>query len=345
MDHYYTKVMQTFVKIIKQNASDRQIVLVNTARALKYLEANGQRQSQLFTVVEKYHQVPDGLEDLKSQFYFLKGATYRNVENLQQAKTVQQAYTTNLCGHLNVILSRITKLESNIQKLTGKFMMEQDTVQIYVPDFDPDIDGLDTQMVHHNTVVVSVHELFISPEPESIDASNTQEETTDRDQFDTGHSNLEDSHRSGNFLQQISDHLSEDNFAGQQQVTSTENNILDEISALEEDWENGQFTDADTNIINRHNTHLESKRIWKEYTEHLLGLTDNQYYSEEYPSNQLQYSIQDPDYYGPFLRRSHTKPHDLSGYYPPPPDPSDVQCWHTCGRGKHIFLHRHRLFG
>ena len=40
-DHYYTKVIQTFVKIIKQNASNRQIVLVNTARALKYLEANG----------------------------------------------------------------------------------------------------------------------------------------------------------------------------------------------------------------------------------------------------------------------------------------------------------------
>ena len=44
-DCYYTKVIQKFVKIIKQNASDRQIVLVNTARALKYLESYGQRQS------------------------------------------------------------------------------------------------------------------------------------------------------------------------------------------------------------------------------------------------------------------------------------------------------------
>ena len=65
-------------------------MLVNTARALKYLEAYGQRQSQLFTVLTKYHQVPDSLEDLKSQFYFLKEATSRNVENLQQAITVQQ---------------------------------------------------------------------------------------------------------------------------------------------------------------------------------------------------------------------------------------------------------------
>ena len=30
---------------------------------------------------------------------------------------------------------------------------------------------------------------------------------------------------------------------------------------LEEDWEDDQFTDADTNIINRHNTHSESERI------------------------------------------------------------------------------------
>ena len=56
----------------------------------------------------------------------------------------QQTYTTTLCGHVNVILSRITKLEADIQKLTQKFTTEQDTVQIDAPDFDPDIDGPDT---------------------------------------------------------------------------------------------------------------------------------------------------------------------------------------------------------
>ena len=70
-------------------------MLVNTARALKYLDDFGQRQSQLFTVLEKYHLVPDNLENLQSQFSFLKEATSRNVENLQQAITVQQTYTVN----------------------------------------------------------------------------------------------------------------------------------------------------------------------------------------------------------------------------------------------------------
>ena len=62
-------------------------------------------------------------------------------------------------------------------------------MQIYTPDFDPDIDGPDPQRAHHNTVVVSVQELFALPKPESINATNTQEEAADSDQFNTGHSN------------------------------------------------------------------------------------------------------------------------------------------------------------
>ena len=103
-DCYYTSVIKTFVEIVKRSATDRQIILVNTARALKYLDDFRQRQSQLFTVLEKYHLVPDSLENLQSQFHFLKEATSRNVENLQQAITVQQTYTANLCTYINNIL-------------------------------------------------------------------------------------------------------------------------------------------------------------------------------------------------------------------------------------------------
>ena len=152
----------------------------------------------MFTALEKYHQVPDGLEDLKSQFHFSKETTSRNVENLQQVLNLQQTYTTALCSHVNVIFSRLTKLEADIQNLTEKFKMEQDAIQIDASDFDPDIDGPDTQWAHHTTVVVSVHELLTSPDQESVDASNTQEEITDRDQFDTRHSTSEDPHRPHN---------------------------------------------------------------------------------------------------------------------------------------------------
>ena len=54
------------MEIIKQSTTDHQIVLVNTARVLKYLEDFGKRQSQLFKVLEKYHLLPDNFKDLQS---------------------------------------------------------------------------------------------------------------------------------------------------------------------------------------------------------------------------------------------------------------------------------------
>ena len=44
-DPYYTKVIQTFIELIKRNTADRQTVLVNSAHALKYLKGYGQRQA------------------------------------------------------------------------------------------------------------------------------------------------------------------------------------------------------------------------------------------------------------------------------------------------------------
>ena len=101
------------------------------------------------------------------------------------------------------------------------------------------------------------------------------------------------------------------------QITSEDNINPEEIPELEEDLDNSQFTDTDSNLINRHNTHFESERFRREYTQHLLDLSDNQYYYKENSINQLQYSCPDPDYYGTPSRRSQTQPHDPNGYYPP----------------------------
>ena len=38
-DRYYTKVIQTLIHLMKNSFHDRQLVLVNTARALKFLES------------------------------------------------------------------------------------------------------------------------------------------------------------------------------------------------------------------------------------------------------------------------------------------------------------------
>ena len=158
-DCYYTSIIKTFVKIVKRSTTDRQIVLVNTATALKYLEDFRQRQSQLFIV-------PDSLENLKSQFHFLKEATSRNIENLQQAITVQQMYTISMCSYINNILPRISKLEDAIHKFDQKLTMEQDTIQINALDFNPDIDGPNIPRAYNNTAGVSVQGRLTSPEPE-----------------------------------------------------------------------------------------------------------------------------------------------------------------------------------
>ena len=113
-DCYYTSVIKTFIEIIKCSMTDHQIVLVNTARALKYLEDFGQRQSQLFKALEKYHLLPDNFENLQSQFRFLKKATSKNIEHLQQAINVQQTCAATIYTYINNILPCITKLEQTV---------------------------------------------------------------------------------------------------------------------------------------------------------------------------------------------------------------------------------------
>ena len=325
-DHYYTNVNKTFVEIIKWNAADHQIVLVNTARALKYLEDFGQRQSQLFMVLEKYHLLPDNLETLQSQFGFLKQAKSKNIKHLQQAINMQQMCTATICTYINNILPCITKLEQTIIDLQQKITTEQDTVQINAPDFDLDINGPKPPRLHKNTVGVPVQEHLSPTKPEVVDAAEFQaEDDTARESSNFIYNNSEESHGYDDFSQDIQDHTTEQN-----QITSGYSIDSEETPELEQDWDNGQFADADSSLITRHNTHSESEHIRRDYTQQLLDLSDNQYYEEENPINQLQYSSPDPDYYRTSTMQSQKAPLDPNGYYPPPPDPADVQQIGTC---------------
>ena len=78
----------------------------------------------------KYHLLPDNFENLQSQLGFLKQATSKNIEHLQQAINVQQMCMATICMYINTILH-----------LQEKITTEQDTIQINALDFDPDIDG------------------------------------------------------------------------------------------------------------------------------------------------------------------------------------------------------------
>ena len=110
-DRYYTKVIKTLTHLLKKSFHDRRLVLVNSARALKFLELYAARQIKLWKVLCKYDQLLDHFHDLKTalrtEFNLLKKATSKNIENLQEAIKLQQTYTTTLCSHINAIYVKL----------------------------------------------------------------------------------------------------------------------------------------------------------------------------------------------------------------------------------------------
>ena len=97
-DRYYTKVIKTLTQLLKSSFSDRQLVLANMARALKFLELYVTRQTKVWKVLSKYDRLPDHFHDLQTtlqtEFSILKKATSKNIENLQDAINLQQTNTT-----------------------------------------------------------------------------------------------------------------------------------------------------------------------------------------------------------------------------------------------------------
>ena len=123
----------------------RQLILVNTARALKFLESYASQQIKLWKVLLKYHNLPDHFHHLKptlqTEFELLKTATSKNIQNLQETVQSQQAYTTVLSGHITALHTKLAHLGKQIQIHCIHPHSQSDAVQLNAPDYDPDIDG------------------------------------------------------------------------------------------------------------------------------------------------------------------------------------------------------------
>ena len=63
-DHYYSKVIETFVTLLKHQFADRQLLLVNTARSLKFIKDYADRQAQIWKIFQKHQMIPDDIQDL-----------------------------------------------------------------------------------------------------------------------------------------------------------------------------------------------------------------------------------------------------------------------------------------
>ena len=118
-DRYYMKVIKTLTHLLKNCFHDRQLVLVNSARALKFLESYAVRQVKLWKVLSKYDHLPDHFHDLKTtlqaEFNLLKKTISKNIENIQEAIQSQQTYTTALCSHIISLYTKLAQLDRQVQ--------------------------------------------------------------------------------------------------------------------------------------------------------------------------------------------------------------------------------------
>ena len=72
-DRYYSKVIETFGALLKCQFADRQLLLVNTARSLKFLEEYTDQQALIWHIFKRHQTIPDDIQDL--HFHICRATT------------------------------------------------------------------------------------------------------------------------------------------------------------------------------------------------------------------------------------------------------------------------------
>ena len=137
--------------LLKRQFADRQLLLVNTTRSLKFLEEYADRRVLIWQIFRKHQNISDDISDLhlhiddfkvniQKEFNLLKEVTRKNVENFQTSLNLQQTYSAALGSHINNIYHKISEIQQQLPHPT-QHMNTGDIIQIDAPDFNPDIDG------------------------------------------------------------------------------------------------------------------------------------------------------------------------------------------------------------
>ena len=283
-DCSYSKVIETFISILKCQFADRQLLLVNTARSLKFLEEYTDRQAQIWKIFQKHQTILDDIQDLhfhfndfkssiEKEFAYLKEATQKNIENFQSSLNPQQTYSTSLCSHVNNIYNKLVELQRHIQHRDPQ-MNSGDTIQIEVPDFDPDIDDISPTTIDqelNNPVTQgsaiptpkSVEKVIecITPAPSHQDTDTQEVDWPDAIPVEI---------------------LSQSDQQSDQRITIQPTRCNSEpvkIPQLEENLEEEQYQDLDT-YLTHHNTFEASQCIRRDYRSILLTLDEEKYCEE-----------------------------------------------------------------
>ena len=283
-DCYYSKVIETFVALLKCQFTDRQLLLVNTARSLKFLEDYAGHQAHIWQIFQRHQMIPDDIQDLhfhiddfisnlETEFALLKDATCRNVKNFQLSLNLQQTYSTTLCSNVNNIYNKLAEIQQQFSH-SNPHMNTGDVIQIEAPDFDPDIDeALPISMDQHTN------------DPGIQGSTATTQKSTEK---------MTECRTPAPLYQEI--HAQEVDWSDvipveipPQPEQNTKQSIptqptqqrIDpaEIPQLEENSEDDQYQDLQT-YLTHHNTYEVSQHICRDYRARLLDLDDDRYYQE-----------------------------------------------------------------
>ena len=264
-DHYYSKVIETFIAILKCQFADRQLLLVNTTQSLKFLEEYVDHQAQIWKIFQKHQMIPEDIQDLhfhfddfengiKKEFAFLKEATSKNVGNFQSSLNLQQTYSTSLCSHVNNIYNKLAELQQQIQH-RDPHMNSGDTIQIEVPDFDPDIDDISPTTIDQESNN-PLTQGSASPTPKTAEQETECKTPAQSHQYtDCQETDWPDA--------TPVEILSQSDQQNDQRINiqwTQCNSEPVEIPQLEENWEEEQYRELDT-YLTHHNTFEASQRI------------------------------------------------------------------------------------
>ena len=269
---------------------DRQLVLVNTARVLKFLESYASGQTKLWKVLSKYHNLPDHFHDLKTalqtEFDLLKTATFKNIQNLQETVQAQKAYTTVLSGHIAAIHTKLVHLYKQIQIHCIYPHQHSDAVQLNALGYDPDIDRdtNPTNAIQQSNTDATKEETVTSTTESEDHNTICNTAHSSQHQSATTHSDSQ-TIEPNNVQQQQAEHLSD---------YRPQLDDIPELETDEENWDEGQFDDAE--LLYNHNSTEESDRIHREYSAHFENVEEQQY-SPYQTAQGVKYMIPEPDYY------------------------------------------------
>ena len=100
-DHYYSKVIETFVSILKCQFANHQLLLVNTTQSLKFIEEYADHQAQIWKIFQKHQTIPEDIQDLHFHFEDFKNDIEKEFAFLKEATSkfsvISQSPTDILC--------------------------------------------------------------------------------------------------------------------------------------------------------------------------------------------------------------------------------------------------------